>query len=136
MVLLTAQRGNEALKDPGPGTPTTRLTNQRSCSSPLNARALSAKLYAAVAQELGCGLGGFFPAHLAVNLNRGVVLVAAVRQRREHGAKVEVAAAERPAVGLAQVEMADVRPVLANGIEHRPLLDVQVDGIEHIAEAA
>src|SRR6185436_17355748 len=61
--------------------------------------------------------------------------VAGFLKRPEHAGKIEIATAEGTTVGFAEMEVADARSVEADGFQDGALFDVEMDRVEHVAEA-
>ena len=85
-------------------------------------------------EELGRVPRRVVPCEFPVDLQGDEAIVTGRPQCRQHLGEVKAARPERPAVGLAQVEVPHPRPMFVDRLEQRPLLNVHVDGVEHISQ--
>ena len=87
------------------------------------------------AEERGRRPGGLLPPASSIDLDRDDAIVTGLVERRQDPPEIEAAGPERPAVGLAEVDVPGPRGVEADRLDDRAFLDVHVERVEHDARA-
>ena len=69
--------------------------------------------------------------HPSIDLDRDEAIVTGLVERRQDVPEIEAAGPERPAVGLAEVDVPGARAVESDRLDDRAFLDVHVERVEH-----